>query len=53
MIKSLRNLFKLKTENEAIKDSIIRCIRTLFKQEDDYYKPTRVERRKKELRKKW
>ena len=42
IIQSIRNLFKLKNENKAIKYRIIRDIRTLFKQEDDYYKPTRV-----------
>ena len=44
IIKSIRNLFKLKKENEAIKDRIIRDIRTLFEQEEenDYYKPIRV-----------
>ena len=42
IIKSIRNLFKLKKENEAIKDRIIRDITTHFKQEDDYYKLTRV-----------
>ena len=34
IIKSIRNLFKLKKENEAIKDRIIRNIRTLFGQEE-------------------
>ena len=38
----MRNLFKLKKEKEEIKDRIIRNIRALFKQENDYYKPTRV-----------
>ena len=42
IIKSIRNIFKLKKENEAIKDRIIRGIRTFFKQEDGYYKPIRV-----------
>ena len=42
IIKSIRNLFILKKENEAIKDRIIRDIRTLFEQDDDYHKPTRV-----------
>ena len=42
IIKSIKYLFKLKKENEAIKDRIIREIRTLFEQEDDYYKPIRV-----------
>ena len=41
-IKSIRNLFKRKKENETIKDKLIRDIRTLFNQEDDYYKPIRV-----------
>ena len=35
--KSIRNLFKLKKENEVIKNRIIRDIRTLFKQEEDHY----------------
>ena len=35
----MRNLFKLK---KVIKDRMIRDIRSLFKQEDDYYKPIRV-----------
>ena len=38
-IKSIRNLFKLKKENEAIKDRIITYIRTLFEQEKGYCKP--------------
>ena len=42
IIKSIRNIFKLKKGNEAIKEKIIRDIRTLFKQEDDYHKPVRV-----------
>ena len=33
--KSIINLFKLKKENEAIKDEIIRDISTLFRQEYD------------------
>ena len=37
IIKSIRNLFKLKNENKGIKD-----IWTLFKQKDDYFKPIRV-----------
>ena len=41
IIKSIRNLSKLKQENEAIKDRTIRGIRTLFeqKEERDYCKP--------------
>ena len=39
--KRSKHFFKLKKENEAIKDRIIRDIRTLFKQ-GDYYKPIRV-----------
>ena len=42
IIKSIRNLFKLKKENEATNNRIIRDIRTLFKQENIYYKPTRI-----------
>ena len=44
MIKSIRNIFKLKKENEAIKDRTIRDIRTLFEQQEEkhYYKPIRV-----------
>ena len=42
IIKSIRNLFKLKKENKTIKDRIIKDIRSLFKQEGDYYKPIRV-----------
>ena len=42
IIKSIRNLSKLKKEKEEIKDRIIRDIKALFKKEDDYYKPTRV-----------
>ena len=39
----MRNLFKLKKENEAIKDRLIRAIKTLCEQqEEDYYKPVRV-----------
>ena len=41
-MKSIRNLFKLKKENEANKNKIVRDLRTLFKQEDDFYKPIRV-----------
>ena len=40
--KSIRNLFKLNKEKKWFKDIIIGDIRTLFKQEDDYHKPTRV-----------
>ena len=42
IIKSIRNIFKLEKKNEAIKDRVIRDIRTFFKQEDNYYKPIRV-----------
>ena len=33
----MRNPFKLKKENEAIKDRIIRDIKKLFEQEEDYH----------------
>ena len=44
IIKSIRIPFKLKKENEAIKDRIIRDIRTLFEEEEEkyYFKPLRV-----------
>ena len=43
IIKSIRIFFKIKKENEAIKDRIIRDIRTLFEQEEkDYYEARRV-----------
>ena len=42
IIKSISNPFKLRKENEAIKGRVIGYIRTLFKQEDDCYKPIRV-----------
>ena len=42
IIKNIRNFFKLEKENETIKDRIIRDIRILFEQEDDYYKPIGV-----------
>ena len=38
-IKKIRNLFRLKKENEAIKDRVIRNNRNLFEnEEEDYYK---------------
>ena len=42
IIKSIRNIFKLKIENVAIKERIIGDVRTLLKQENAYYKPIRV-----------
>ena len=43
-IKDVRNLFRLKKENEAIKDRTIRDVRNLFghEKEENYYKPVRV-----------
>ena len=38
MFKAVGSLFIFKTENEAINDWIIRDIKNLFKQEEDYYK---------------
>ena len=35
IIKNIRNLFKLKKENNTIKDRIIRDIRTLFEQQEE------------------
>ena len=42
IVKSRRNVFKLKKKNQAIKGRIITDIRTLFKQGDDHCKPIRV-----------
>ena len=42
IVKSIRNFFKLKKENEVAKNIIIKYIRTLFEQEYNYYEPTRV-----------
>ena len=39
--KDIKNFFRLKKENETIKDRVIRDIRNLSEQEDDYYKPIR------------
>ena len=43
IIKSIRNCSKLKEENKSIKDRIIKDIRTIFKQENEYFKPARVD----------
>ena len=41
--KDIRNLFRLKKENESIKDRVIRDTRHLFEHEvEAYYKPIRV-----------
>ena len=42
MMKNMRNLFRLKMENEAIKNWMIVDIKTLFEQEEGYSKPVRV-----------
>ena len=43
IIKNLRNIFKLKKGNKSIKDRIIRYIKTIFKQQKEYYyKPVRI-----------
>ena len=42
IIKKIRNTFGLKKGNEAIKYRIIRGIKTLFEQQEDYYKPVTV-----------
>ena len=42
IIKNIRNLSRLKKENEAINDRIIRDIKLLFEQEADFHKPLRV-----------
>ena len=45
IIKSIKNLFRLEKENEAIKDSIIRDNRTLCEQQEEKYydKPIKVD----------
>ena len=43
IIKDIRNFFRLKKENKAIKDGINRDISNIFQhEEEDYYKPVRV-----------
>ena len=42
LIKSIRNFFKQGKEKEAIEEIVIRDIRTLFEQKDDYCKPISV-----------
>ena len=42
IIKNVKNLFRLKKENKAIKNRIVRDIRNLVEHEEDYYKPLRV-----------
>ena len=40
--KKIRNHFRPKKENEAVADKIIRDIKTLSQQKEDYYKPIRA-----------
>ena len=40
--KDIRNVFRLKKENKAIKNWVIRYIRNLFEHEENYYKPVRI-----------
>ena len=42
-INTIRNFFKLGKETEPIKEKIIRGIRNLKEQEEDYYKPIRAD----------
>ena len=42
IMKNAKNLFRLKKENKAIKNRIVRDIRNLVEHEEDYYKPLRV-----------
>ena len=44
IIKNVKNLFRLKRKIDAIKDRVIRDSRKLFEQEENYYKPVRVDR---------
>ena len=41
-IKDIRSLFRLKEENEAIKDRVVRIIRNFFEYEEDYYRLIRL-----------
>ena len=41
-IKNIRNIFRLKKENITIKNGRIRDIRSLFENEEDYYKPVKA-----------
>ena len=42
-IKSIRNLFRLKSKISIIKHRIVKDVRNLFEhEEEDYYKPVRV-----------
>ena len=41
-IKDIRSLFRLKEENEAIKERVVRNIRNFFEYEEDYYKLIRL-----------
>ena len=42
MIENVRNPFQLEKENKAIGVKIIKDIKKLFQQEEDYYKPARA-----------
>ena len=41
-MKDIRNLFKLENENKAIKEKVIEDIKSLFEQQEEHYKPSRV-----------
>ena len=50
IITDMQNLFRLKKENETIKDIIIKVIRNLFEhKEEDYYQPISIQDRIKTL----
>ena len=40
--KDIRNVFRLKKENKAIKNWVIRFIRNLFEHEENYYEPVKI-----------
>lgn len=42
IIKGIRNIFRLKKENETIQGGILRDIRNLSEHEEYYYKPVRL-----------
>ena len=42
IVKDIRNLFRLKKENKALRGRVLRDIRKLFKHKEEiYYKPVR------------
>ena len=40
--KDIRNVFRLKKENKAIENWVIRYTRNLFEHEENYYEPVKI-----------